>query len=41
MAENHEVIEEGNSSELPLSAEDAKKLTELAEKCASRMGCAG
>lgn len=31
MAENHEVIEEGNSSELPLSAEDAKKLTELAE----------
>ncbi|MCY8887173.1 CotS family spore coat protein, partial [Bacillus spizizenii] len=31
MAENQEVIEEGNSSELPLSAEDEKKLTELAE----------
>ncbi len=26
MAENQEVIEEGNSSELPLSAEDEKKI---------------
>ncbi|MGY3837533.1 CotS family spore coat protein [Bacillus atrophaeus] len=31
MAENHEVTEEGKSTELPLSIEDEKKLTSLAE----------